>query len=196
MSRNTFKLIIEPVTIKDVITYYDESIGEWVDDHALEVKTFKATAYIDGKKINSYVDVYSLFFDIKKWREKSMIGCPDYSVFMPFSCSCGEAGCAGIWDGIYPKVRKHTVEWRVKSDKDGYVRLFDKRFYQFSRLEYELELKNAWKKLNELAIDPDVKVDDVHDNRSLKYFLDRWARVNPVIAAELSSCDLTSNKHI
>lgn len=186
MSVSTFKLNIEPTTIKDMITSYDEDSGEWVDNEYLMIRTFKSTIHIDGKEVDSYVDIYSLFFDVKKWRQKSEVSNADYSVFMPFSCSCGEAGCAGIWDGIYLKIRKHTVEWRVKSDKDGYGRLLDKRFYQFSRLDYELELKSAWKKLNEIALDPEVKLDDIYDNRNLSYFLGRWTRLNPEIADYLS----------
>lgn len=47
------------------------------------------------------------------------------------TCSCGSAGCAGIFDGTEVKKRRHTVEWR---DIDCGL---PKRFYRFDRKEYE-----------------------------------------------------------
>lgn len=58
-----------------------------------------------------------------------------YSGFYPFTCSCGEPGCAGIWNGILVKVRKNTVEWRCSND-DGY-NFLPKKFYSFKREKYE-----------------------------------------------------------
>ncbi len=46
------------------------------------------------------------------------------------TCSCGVAGCAGIWWGTRIKVRKHTVEWR---DVDSGL---PKRFYSFDKQDY------------------------------------------------------------
>lgn len=57
-----------------------------------------------------------------------------WSEFQPFTCSCGVSGCAGIWDGVHLKVRKHTVEWRMKKNC-GYEFL-DKLFFQFDREQY------------------------------------------------------------
>jgi hypothetical protein len=59
-----------------------------------------------------------------------------WSVFEPFSCTCGCAGCSGIYDGIYVKARKHSVEWRMRKDT-GYDRVLSKRFYSFARAQYE-----------------------------------------------------------
>lgn len=49
------------------------------------------------------------------------------------TCGCGSAGCAGIWDAIKVKVRKHTVEWRVPKNQ-GYGDL--KSFYSFNKKDY------------------------------------------------------------
>ena len=71
---------------------------------------------------------------------------PD-SDFYPFTCSCGVSGCASIWQGVFQKVRKHTVEWRIfDKDKNGY-HFLDKSFYRFERENYENEIRKAWKYL-------------------------------------------------
>lgn len=57
-----------------------------------------------------------------------------HSLFYPFTCSCGIAGCAGIFDGVHLKVRGRSVEWRVKKGM-GYDFL-PKRFYSFNKDEY------------------------------------------------------------
>lgn len=46
------------------------------------------------------------------------------------TCSCGVAGCAGIFHGTYVKHRRHTVEWR---DIDCGL---PKRFYSFDKNKY------------------------------------------------------------
>lgn len=72
---------------------------------------------------------------------------PPSSPFYPFTCSCGESGCASIWEGVFQKVRKHTVEWRIlDKEKNGY-HFLDKSFYRFERENYENEIRKAWKYL-------------------------------------------------
>lgn len=98
---------------------------------------------INGKVIDFYTDPNDVAFkwnqSTKDWyrecRDKHGIKDCNWSVFHPFTCSCGVAGCAGIWDGIYVKIRKHTVEWKVR-EGDGYDFL-DQRFYSFDRVQYE-----------------------------------------------------------
>lgn len=63
-----------------------------------------------------------------------------WSSFQPFSCSCGVAGCAGIWDGIHVKMRKHSVEWRAK-ERDGY-KFLGKQFFSFDRKQYVKAIKS------------------------------------------------------
>lgn len=50
--------------------------------------------------------------------------------FEVMTCSCGNAGCAGIWEGTNIKYRRRSVEWR-----DIDCRL-PKRFYGFDRIAY------------------------------------------------------------
>lgn len=59
----------------------------------------------------------------------------DRSSFYLFTCSCGEAGCAGIFNGILVKVRKNTVEWRINDEKT--IEILGKKFFSFPRKEYE-----------------------------------------------------------
>lgn len=53
------------------------------------------------------------------------------------TCSCGHAGCAGIWDGTAIKQRRFTVEWR---DIDSGL---PKRFYRFHRPTYAAVVAKA-----------------------------------------------------
>jgi len=68
----------------------------------------------------------------------------DYSSFQPFTCSCGISGCVGIYDGIYSKHRKHSVEWRIPRNC-GYDKILDKTFYSFSKRSYQSQVDNLWK---------------------------------------------------
>lgn len=109
---------------------------------------------LNGKPVNFYTCPHSVAFrwnqSTRAWyrecREKWGIKDCDWSVFHPFTCDCGVAGCAGIWDGIYVKIRKHTVEWRLKPDS-GYDFL-NQRFYSFDRVQYEKTHKDFMKWLD------------------------------------------------
>lgn len=46
------------------------------------------------------------------------------------TCTCGIAGCDGIFDGISIKNRKYSIEWR---DIDSNL---PKKFYSFNKTEY------------------------------------------------------------
>lgn len=63
-----------------------------------------------------------------------------WSVFQPFTCSCGVSACADVYDGIYVKARKYSVEWRAKRE-DGYGFL-PKTFFNFERKAYEKPFKD------------------------------------------------------
>lgn len=87
----------------------------------------------------SHIDIYCLTLYYLDHRPK---WCPggEWSSFELFSCSCGVAGCAGIGDGIYVKVRKNSVEWRAAKE-DGYGFL-GKSFFSFDRKQYEKAFGN------------------------------------------------------
>lgn len=91
------------------------------------------------------IDIYSLFFKSIDCSTNWETGISFYSAFEPFSCSCGQAGCAGIWDGIYVKNRKHSIEWRAKK-QDGY-KFLDKTFYSFSKEQYLFALRQLHKNI-------------------------------------------------
>lgn len=111
---------------------------------------------INGKDVKwNYIDIYSLFFyslDSKTEWEK---GYSEYSAFEPFTCSCGVAGCAGIWNGIYVKNRKYSIEWRAKKE-DGYG-ILDKNFYSFDKRRYISALKQLHRDLTFLDDKLDTK---------------------------------------
>lgn len=113
-------------------------VGSFVRSEFLEnTLVLKVVLKINGQPIEwSYMDVISI---AKNWNNHHSDFYPEYrhSVFEPFSCSCGVAGCAGIYDGIYVKRRKHSVEWRAKAI-DGYSFL-PKTFFSFNRKQYEKE---------------------------------------------------------
>lgn len=61
------------------------------------------------------------------------------------TCSCGHAGCAGIDYGTTVKRRRYTVEWR---DVDCGL---PKRFYSFSRIDYDAVTRKALKRVLEIV---------------------------------------------
>jgi len=96
---------------------------------------------INGNKIEwGYIDPYAIahhWFNHRSRYDQN----GSFSVFEPFSCTCGASGCAGIWEGIYVKVRRHSVEWRIKPNT-GYDSFMPKRFFSFSREQYTTERIN------------------------------------------------------
>lgn len=100
-------------------------------------------AVLNGEKQERAFDLWC-FMQSRKTREWEI-----------FTCSCGIAGCAGIYDGIKVKVRKHTVEWRLDlKHNSGYNGL--KRFYSFDRKAYEQAIEDVMAKLVEYAKDPNI----------------------------------------
>lgn len=65
--------------------------------------------------------------------------------FELMTCGCGEAGCAGIFDGTVVKNRRYTVEWR---DIDCGL---PKRFYSFDKREYAAMTEKVIMLMREIA---------------------------------------------
>lgn len=123
--------------------------GGWVDDLPQD-KYCKFKLIINEEIVNVFTDPYELIsvttqskcYGRKYWYPNndydSEVSYPDnerkYSDFYPFTCSCGVAGCNGIFDGVHLKVRGRSVEWRVKKNM-GY-NFLDKTFYQFDKQDY------------------------------------------------------------
>lgn len=97
---------------------YDETSD---DEEEQNFRFLCASMHLNGVPLKETVYLISLLEDKNG----------EYEIF---TCSCGIAGCAGIWEGIKVKFRKHTVEWRIPRNA-GYDFL-DKTFYSFSRKEW------------------------------------------------------------
>ena len=125
--------------------YYGTDGSEYLTQNHRDLMV---TVVINDVRIgwNQKVDVYDLALrnlDHKPyyshWSGPKLDGkvIPDakWSVFQPFTCSCGCAGCAGIWDGIYVRERGYSIEWRAKRE-DGYGFL-PKTFFNFEKSQYK-----------------------------------------------------------
>lgn len=145
----------------DTITYYC-STEKWnvqegsylTDKH----RFLKVTMLLNGEEVKWSRSVDPCSVALKSldnrprygfWGEL-IPGC-SWSSFEPFTCSCGDSGCIGIWDGIHVRVRKHSVEWRAKKD-DGYSFL-PKTFFNFKRKQYEAAVTSFIEQIKELSAD-------------------------------------------
>lgn len=145
---------------KDKIHFH----GNWQYCEEQNANLLNIQVFINETPVNwNWVDVYSLAL-------YSMDHLPSeypqasWSCFYLFSCSCGAAGCAGIWDGIHVKVRKHSVEWRARKEY-GYGFL-NKQFYSFDRAQYTKAIRSffGWLKINSWDVDHKMCVDLGHYN--------------------------------
>lgn len=130
------------------------------------------TIEINGKETKHYTDLYAIFDEVvykseisnyddwygDTYKESELEYIPitkswhyNQSRFYPFTCSCGNAGCASIWNGIHTKWRKYSVEYRIKDKRDGYENILDKMFYSFDRKQYEKEVLTVWGTLCKLV---------------------------------------------
>lgn len=142
---STFKFgFTETVTqLDDGITPLDDEDGNFI--------LLGLDLYIDEQLINCYTDIVAFLYppniiteSYNPYDKHRFTSCKGkkmmtYSDFYPFTCSCGIAGCASIWDGIYVKERKHTIEWRIPENA-GY-KFLDKSFYSFNKQQYQDEIE-------------------------------------------------------
>lgn len=114
-------------------------VTEDYEGNKINSKQIHTFLSINNKIINFHTDYDSFLLyskDCRSWYEKeNNIQKQIYSDFYPFNCTCGIGGCAGLWNGIFTKYRKKSVEWRLKKE-DGYGFL-DKTFYSFDRNQYD-----------------------------------------------------------
>jgi hypothetical protein len=126
--------------------YWDEveesSNGETYHDLSCEV-------IINGSVVKHYTDIFAFFESVlvngdcqPDWADKEQRG--KYARFYPFTCSCGHAGCASIWEGIFTKHRKYSIEWRIKDKEQNGYDFIPKAFYSFDKVDYLTQIKNAW----------------------------------------------------
>lgn len=124
-------------------------------------KDLKVTVVINDVRIgwNQSVDVYDLV--LSNLSHKPTWGVQGeqnwWSVFRPFTCSCGDSGCAGIWDGIYVRERGYSIEWRAKRE-DGYGFLL-KTFFNFEKSQYKRAFMELLSDIERLSKEFDLVVD-------------------------------------
>lgn len=92
---------------------------------------------INDKTIKATLDLYALF------------DTHDASAEI-FTCSCGVAGCAGIFDKIFVKIDDDKVDWFIPRDDDSYSFL-DKNVYSFNKEFYYDEINKAMKVLRDMS---------------------------------------------
>ena len=168
--KDTIKIKVEEYSWKEIINYEDsdqEETDETATKHGIECKV-----EINGKEIKHYTDLFAF---LREFVNKSVVSnYQDWygesykdtgyayipitkswhygqSNFYPFTCSCGVAGCASIWNGIHVKWRKNSIEYRIKDKRDGYENILDKMFYLFDRKQYELEVLTSYQTLCKLV---------------------------------------------
>lgn len=169
----TIKIKVEERSWEQPEEVYNEDIDNYEEtDNTVTKHDIECTVEINGKQIKHYTDLYAF---LREFVNKSVVSNyadwygesykdtgTDYVAitkawrykltdFYPFTCSCGVAGCASIWDGIHVKWRKHSVEWRIKDKRDGYKEILDKMFYSFDRKQYEQEILTAYQTLCKLV---------------------------------------------
>lgn len=148
--------------------YYGKEGSEYLSEHHRDLQV---TVVINDGRIawNNSVCVYALALknlDHRPyWNPKDKTPIGTWSVFEPFTCSCGHAGCAGIWDGIYIKERGYSIEWRAKRE-DGYGFL-PKTFFNFEKSQYKHAFKVLLWEIEELCQEFDLIVDPGHCEEQL-----------------------------
>lgn len=171
--KDTIKIKVEERSWEQPEEAYNEEIDNYEETGNNVTKyDIECKVEINGKEVKHYTDLFAFLREFvnksvvsnyadwygesykdtginyiaitKAWRYK-------LTNFYPFTCSCGVAGCASIWDGIHVKWRKNSVEWRIKDKRDGYENILDKMFYSFDRKQYEKEVLTAYQTLCKLV---------------------------------------------
>lgn len=124
-----------------------------INDDGSQYSEVVAICHINGNAIECAFDLYDYLRTVRTGSHEI------------FTCSCGNAGCANIWDGVTVKNRRHTVEWRIPKDSD-YLFL-DKRFYSFSKIQYETQRQLVYDTLLEYAKTTTIQDQFTHGGDSL-----------------------------
>ena len=171
--KDTIKIKVEERSWEQPEEAYNEDINNYEETGNNVTKyDIECKVEINGKEVKHYTDLFAF---LREFVNKSVVSnyadwCGEsykdtgieyipitkswhYSLtcFYPFTCSCGVAGCASIWDGVHVKWRKKSVEWRIKDKRDGYENILDSMFYSFDRKQYEQEVLTAYQTLCKLV---------------------------------------------
>lgn len=149
MNNDLFELCVNIEELKGRPKDYWDEIEE---DDKCTYQDLSCEVVINGETIKCYSDIFAFFDNILDkgdckplWADKDQRG--EYSDFYPFTCSCGIAGCASIWEGIFTKHRKHSIEWKIKQKELNGYKFMDKAFYSFDKSLYTQQIKKAWDKI-------------------------------------------------
>lgn len=148
--------------------------------------------YIDGERITDDFSNPNLFMgdvaDFGAFVVKSHNPKPNwlnekekmrYSGFYPITCSCGEAGCAGIWDGVHSFHKKNIVKWKITDGKTR--RMLGAKYLSFDRKQYEAEIDKIWKFLHE---NKDEVLYEYGSKSTVQSYLDFWKEKFPELYKE------------
>lgn len=171
--KDNIKIIVSECSWEQPEETYNEDIDNYEETGNNVTKyDIDCKVEINGKEINHYTDLYAFLRELvnksavsnsANWSGESYKDTGtgyiaitkawyyNLTYFYPFTCSCGVAGCASIWDGVNVKWRKKSVEWRIKDKRDGYENILDKMFYSFDRKQYEQEVLTAYQTLCKLV---------------------------------------------
>lgn len=171
--KDTIKIKVEERSWEQPEEVYNEDIDNYEETGDIVTKyDIECTVEINGKEVKHYTDLFAFLREFvnksvvsnyadwygESYKDTGVEYIPitkswhyNLTCFYPFTCSCGVAGCASIWDGIHVKWRKKSVEWRIKDKRDGYEKILDKMFYSFDRKQYEQEVLTAYQTLCKLV---------------------------------------------
>lgn len=112
------------------------------------------SVFINGKEIKGYIDPYILANFEDGSLQKSDNG-DTYSNFYVLSCSCGSAGCASIWDGLYleKNEKKNTISWIVPEDMGYDKTSLTEKKYTFNLNDYRSVFNETFERLKKKVKD-------------------------------------------
>lgn len=180
---NKFKIVIDKKLVADEPMIYYKKGERIVGQNLANYTAVFAEIWIDDKKIESSVDLYSLFFLSRGIYSLLPTSNIKRSLFAPFGSIRGSAVEFRQGNGITPRFRTHNIEWRISAPWDGYSKILDKRFYSFDAMHYNYQLKMAWATLKEMAKDERAALEG--DCLSLAKELSIWKELNGSMVAWL-----------
>lgn len=137
------KITVDNFELKLVINKVSKFEYEVMDDPEGEKYTVQVRYVLNGEEINANGS-YWMIHDMVEYGvprlHKMYANCERYPYqFYLFTCTCGEAGCAGLHNPIGVKERRHTIEWRVPSE----YTFLSSRFYTFATPMVKKEMKRV-----------------------------------------------------
>lgn len=131
----------------DHFEYEDECNNPDIDQFTVQVRYI-----LNGEEIGAHGSFYTIrdmvthgITNLNKMYSSFEL-CP-YQMEI-FTCTCGQAGCAGLHYPIAVKERRHTIEWRVPKDKCPAYAFLSNTFYQFATPMVYKEMRRVVKEFD------------------------------------------------